>query len=69
MLQMHFLFYKVSEILGLHDISNAMIMHFSSVKPVPWSSVNLHHLLSDGAAFITPSRRSLTGALECLRVF
>ncbi len=51
---------KVLGQLGLGDISNAMIMCISSVKPVPWLAVNLHHLLSNGAAFNTPSRRSLT---------
>ncbi len=35
-------------------------MRISSVKPVPWLVVNLHHLFSDGAAFNTQSRRSLT---------
>ncbi len=37
-----------------------MIMCISSVKPVPWLAVHRHHLLSNGAAFNTPSRRSLT---------
>ncbi len=39
---------------------NAMIMCISSVKLVLWLVVNLHHLLSDGAAFTTQSRSSLT---------
>ncbi len=47
-------------ILGLGDISHAILMCISSVKPVPWLAVNLHHLLSDGAAFNTQSRSSLT---------
>ncbi len=46
--------------LGLGDISNTMIMRISSVKLVLWLVVNLHHLLSDGAAFNTQCRRSLT---------
>ncbi len=46
--------------VGLCDISHAMIMRISSVKPVLWLVVNLHQVLSDGAAFNTPSRRSLT---------
>ncbi len=35
-------------------------MRISSVKPAPWLAVNLHHLFSNGAAFNTLSRRSLT---------
>ncbi len=35
-------------------------MRISSVKPVPWLAVNLHHLFSNGAAFNTRSRSSLT---------
>ncbi len=35
-------------------------MRITSVKPVPWLAVNLHHLFSNGAAFNTQSRRSLT---------
>ncbi len=35
-------------------------MHILSVKPVLQSEVNLHQLLSDGAAFTTQSRSSLT---------
>ncbi len=46
--------------LGLHDILHAIVMHISSVKPVPWLALNLHHLFSNGAAFNTQSRRSLT---------
>ncbi len=46
--------------LGLGDISHAILMRISSVKPVLWLVVNLHHLFSDGAAFNTRSRRSLT---------
>ncbi len=46
--------------VGLGDISDTMIMRILSVKPVPWLAVNLHHLLSNGAAFNTQSRRSLT---------
>ncbi len=46
--------------MGLHDILHAIVMRISSVKTVLWLEVNLHHLLSDGAAFTTQSRRSLT---------
>ncbi len=46
--------------LGLHDILHAKVMRISSVKPVPWLAVNLHHLFSNGAAFNTQSRSSLT---------
>ncbi len=35
-------------------------MRISSVKPAPWLALNLHHLLSDGAAVNTQSRSSLT---------
>ncbi len=49
-----------SFILGLGHISNDMIMRISSVKPVPWLVVNLHHLFSNRAAVNTQSRRSLT---------
>ncbi len=35
-------------------------MRISSVKPVPWLPVNLHHLVSDGVAVNTQSRSSLT---------
>ncbi len=43
--------------LGLHD---AIVMHVSSVKPVLWLEIYLHHLFSDGAAFTTQSLSSLT---------
>ncbi len=46
--------------VGLGDISHAICMRISSVKPVPWLAVNLHHLFSNGAAFNTQSRSSLT---------
>ncbi len=46
--------------LGLGDISHAICMRISSVNPVPWLTVNLHHLFLNGAAFNTQSRRSLT---------
>ncbi len=46
--------------LGLHDNLHAIVMRISSVKTVLWLAVNLHHLLSNGAAFNTHSRRSLT---------
>ncbi len=46
--------------VGLGDISHAIVMRISSVKPVPWLAVNLHHLFSNGAAFNTQSRSSLT---------
>ncbi len=35
--------------LGLGDISHAICMRISSVKPVPWLAVNLHQLFSNGA--------------------
>ncbi len=49
--------------VGLHDILHAIVMRISSVKPVLWLVLNLHHLLSnpvDGAAVNTQSRSSLT---------
>ncbi len=47
-------------VLGLGDILHAICMRISSVKPVPWLAVNLHHLFSNGAAFNTQSRSSQT---------
>ncbi len=47
-------------VVGLGDISHAICMRISSVKPVLWLAVNLHHLFSNGAAFNTQSRKSLT---------
>ncbi len=41
-------------------ILHAIVMRISSVKTVLWLAVNLHQLFSDGAAFNTQSRRSLT---------
>ncbi len=49
--------------VGLHVILHAIVMRISSVKPVLWLVLNLHHLFSkpvDGAAVNTQSRRSLT---------
>ncbi len=46
--------------LGLGDILHAICMRISSVKPVPWLAVNLHHLFSNGAAFNTQSHSSQT---------
>ncbi len=46
--------------VGLDDISNTIVICISSVKPVPWLAVNLHHVLSKGGAFNTQSRSSLT---------
>ncbi len=46
--------------LGLGDILHAIVMRISSVKPVSWLAVNLHHLFSNGAAFNTQSRSSQT---------
>ncbi len=46
--------------VGLGDILHAICMRISSVKPVPWLAVNLHHLFSNGAAFNTQSRSSQT---------
>ncbi len=46
--------------LWLGNISHAICMRISSVKPVPWLAVNLHYLFSNGAAFNTQSHRSLT---------
>ncbi len=46
--------------LGLHDILHAIVMRISTVKTVLWLAVNLHQLFSNGAAFNTQSRRSLT---------
>ncbi len=36
--------------VGLGDILHEIVMRISSVKPVPWLAVNLHHLFSNGAA-------------------
>ncbi len=41
---------------GLHYILHAIVMRISSVKPVLWFVINLHHLFSNGAAFNTQSR-------------
>jgi len=46
--------------LGLHDILHAIVMRISSVKAVLWLAVNLLQLFSNGAAFNTQSRSSLT---------
>ncbi len=41
-------------------------MRFSSVKPVLWLLINLHHLFSNGAAVNAQSRSSLTSyAISC----
>ncbi len=42
--------------VGMGDILHAICMRISSVKPVPWLALNLHHLFSDGAVFNTQSR-------------
>ncbi len=47
-------------LVGLHDILHAIVMRISTVKTVLWLAVNLHHLFSNGAAFNTQSRSSLT---------
>ncbi len=49
-----------SSTVGLHDISHAIVMRISSVKPALWLEINLHHLFSDGVAFNTQSRSLLT---------
>ncbi len=46
--------------VGMGDILHAICMRISSVKPVPWLALNLHHLFSDGAVFNTRSRSSQT---------
>ncbi len=46
--------------LGQHDILHVIVIRISSEKPVLWLVVNLHHLLSDGAAFNTQSHSSRT---------
>ncbi len=46
--------------LGMGDILHAICMRISSVKPVPWLALNLHHLFSNGAVFNTRSRSSQT---------
>ncbi len=46
--------------IELHDKSHVIVMRISSVKPLLWLVVNLPHVLSDGAAFNTQSRSSLT---------
>ncbi len=40
-------------LLGLHDKSHVIAMRISSVKPVLWLVVNLHHMPLDGVAFNT----------------
>ncbi len=50
--------------VGLGDISHAICMRISSVKPVPWLAVNLHHLFSNRAVFNTQSRSSLKSWLS-----
>ncbi len=37
----------------MYTCSFSIVMRISSVKPVSWLAVNLHHLLSDGAAITT----------------
>ncbi len=49
-----------STLVGLGDITHAIVIRNSSVKPVLCLSANLHHLHSDGAAFNTQSCSSLT---------
>ncbi len=51
--------YAGSEI-GMGDILHAICMRISSVKPVPWLALNLHHLFSNGAVFNTLGRSSQT---------
>ncbi len=46
--------------LGLGDKSDAIVVCILSVKLVLYSVVNLHHLLSERAAFTTQSCSSLT---------
>ncbi len=46
--------------VGLHDISHAIVMRISSVMPVLWLVINLHHLFSNETAFNKQSRSSLT---------
>ncbi len=46
--------------VGMGDILHAICMRISSVKPVPWLALNLHHLFSNGAVFNTQSRSSQT---------
>ncbi len=44
----------------------AILMCISSVKPVLWLLINLHHLFSNGAAVNAQSRSSLTSyAISC----
>ncbi len=46
--------------VGLHDILRAIVMRISSVKTVLWLAENHLQLFSNGAAFNTQSRCSLT---------
>ncbi len=46
--------------VGLNDILHAIVMPILSVKTFLWLAINLHQLLSNGAAVNTQSRRSLT---------
>ncbi len=46
--------------IGLCNELHAILMRISSVKPVLWLAVNLHHMLSNGAAVKTQSCSSLT---------
>ncbi len=52
--------YSCNYSLGMGDILHAICMRISSVKPVPWLALNLHHLFSNGAVFNTRSRSSQT---------
>ncbi len=55
--------FKSGATVGLHDILHVIVMCISSVKPVLWLVLNLHHMLSnpvDGAEVNTQSRSSLT---------
>ncbi len=54
--------------LGLHEKLLVIIQCISSVKPVLWLVVNLHHVLSDGAAFNTHSRFESNRVIDSNRI-
>ncbi len=53
------LLFLTPHLVGLHDISHAIVMRISSVKLVIWLVIKLCHVHSDGA-FNTQSRSSLS---------
>ncbi len=46
--------------IAIANILHAIVMRISSIKTLMWLAVNLHQLFSNGDAFNTQSRSSLT---------